>query len=98
MIKFVNDLRQVGGFLWVLRFPPPIKFTAKILTEIMLKVALNAITLTLIIYITSSRKQSGLDYCMKQVPGCGKFLEHFENRLSAISPPHLTISALSCYV
>ena len=25
VIKFVNDLRQVGGFLWVLRFPPPIK-------------------------------------------------------------------------
>ena len=28
MIKFVSDLRQVGGFLWVLRFPPPIKLTA----------------------------------------------------------------------
>jgi hypothetical protein len=24
VIKFVSDLRQVGGFLWVLRFPPPI--------------------------------------------------------------------------
>ena len=23
--KFVNDIRQVGGFLQVLRFPPPIK-------------------------------------------------------------------------
>ena len=23
MIKFVSDLRQVGGFLRVLRFPPP---------------------------------------------------------------------------
>jgi hypothetical protein len=29
-IKFVSDLRQVGGFLRVLRFPPPIKLTAKI--------------------------------------------------------------------
>jgi hypothetical protein len=29
-IKFVFDLRQVGGFLWVLRFPPPIKLTAAI--------------------------------------------------------------------
>jgi hypothetical protein len=29
-IKFVSDLRQVGGFLWVLRFPPPIKLTATI--------------------------------------------------------------------
>ena len=29
-IKFVSDLRQVCGFLWVLRFPPPIKLTATI--------------------------------------------------------------------
>ena len=27
VIKFVSDLQQVGGFLWVLRFPPPIKLT-----------------------------------------------------------------------
>ena len=29
-IKFVSDLRQVASFLWVLRFPPPIKLTATI--------------------------------------------------------------------
>ena len=28
--KFVSDLRQVGGFLRVLLFPPPIKLTATI--------------------------------------------------------------------
>jgi hypothetical protein len=28
VIKFVSDLRQVGGFLRVFRFPPPIKLTA----------------------------------------------------------------------
>ena len=28
VIKFVVDLRQVGGFLMILRFPPPIKLTA----------------------------------------------------------------------
>jgi hypothetical protein len=44
--KFVNDLRQVGGFLHVLRFPPSLKLTAMI-TEILLKVALYTITLTL---------------------------------------------------
>ena len=27
VIKFVSDLRQVGGFLRLLRFPPPIKLT-----------------------------------------------------------------------
>ena len=30
VIKFVSDLRQVSGFLQVLRFPPPIKQTATI--------------------------------------------------------------------
>ena len=27
VIKCVSDLRQVGGFLWVLRFPPPIELS-----------------------------------------------------------------------
>ena len=30
VIKLVSDLQQVGGFLRVLRFPPPIKLTATI--------------------------------------------------------------------
>jgi len=30
VIKFVRDLQQVGGFLRVLQFPPPIKLTATI--------------------------------------------------------------------
>jgi len=30
VIKFVSNLRQVGGFLRVLRFSPPIKLTATI--------------------------------------------------------------------
>jgi hypothetical protein len=33
VVKFVSDLRQVGGFLWVLRFPPPIKLTANNIVE-----------------------------------------------------------------
>jgi len=37
MLKFVSDLKQVDGFLRILRFPPPIKLTA------LLKVALNTI-------------------------------------------------------
>jgi hypothetical protein len=44
MIKIVSDLRQVGGLLRVLRFPPPIKLITEI-TEILLKVALNTITI-----------------------------------------------------
>ena len=28
VMKFVSDLRQVSGFLRVLRFPPPIKLTS----------------------------------------------------------------------
>ena len=30
VIKFVSDLLQVGGFLRVLQFPPPIQLTATI--------------------------------------------------------------------
>jgi hypothetical protein len=30
VIKFINDLRQVGGFLQILQFPPPIKLTIAI--------------------------------------------------------------------
>jgi len=30
VIKFLSDLRQVGGFFRVLRFPPPIKLTVTI--------------------------------------------------------------------
>jgi hypothetical protein len=47
VIKFVSDLRQVGGFLRLLRFPPPIKLTPPPpppVTEILLKVALNSLT------------------------------------------------------
>ena len=43
VIKFVSDLRQVGGFHWVLRFPPPIKIDRHDITEILLKLALNTI-------------------------------------------------------
>jgi hypothetical protein len=46
VIKFVSDLRQDGGFLRVLRFPPPIKLTRHEITEILLKVALNTIDQT----------------------------------------------------
>ena len=34
VIKIVSYLQQVGGFLQVLWFPPPIKLTATIITEI----------------------------------------------------------------
>jgi hypothetical protein len=46
MIKFVSDLGQVGGINQALWFPPPIKTDCHNITEILLKVALNAITLT----------------------------------------------------
>ena len=50
MIKFASDWRQVGDFLRVLRFPPPIKTDCHDITEMLLKVALNTtiITLTLL--------------------------------------------------
>ena len=48
VIKFVSDLRQVGGFLRVLRFPPPIKLTY--INEIVLKVAVSTINQTYIYF------------------------------------------------
>jgi hypothetical protein len=47
VIKFVGDLRQVGGFLWLLQSHTLVTDHYDI-TEILLKVALNTITLTLI--------------------------------------------------
>jgi hypothetical protein len=43
VIKFVSDLRQVGGFLRALWFPPPIKTDHHDITEILLKVVLSTI-------------------------------------------------------
>jgi len=43
VMKFVSDLRQVGGFLQVLQFPPTGRHD---MIEILLKVMLNTITLT----------------------------------------------------
>ena len=42
-IKFISDLRQVDGFLRVLRFPPQNKIDRYNITEILLKVALSTI-------------------------------------------------------
>jgi hypothetical protein len=44
VIKFVSDLRQVGGFLRILRFPPPKKNNRHDIAKLLLKVALNIIT------------------------------------------------------
>ena len=43
VIKFDSDLQQVGGFLWVLRFPTPKKNYRYDITEILLKVAISTI-------------------------------------------------------
>ena len=46
VMMFACDLRQVGCFLRVFRFPPSNKTVNHEITEIFLKVALNTITLT----------------------------------------------------
>jgi hypothetical protein len=46
MIKFVGDLRQVGDFLWILWVSATNKTDRHDITEILLKVTLNTITLT----------------------------------------------------
>jgi hypothetical protein len=46
VIKFVSELWQVGGFLRLIRFPAPKKAYCHYIDEILLKVALNTITLS----------------------------------------------------
>jgi hypothetical protein len=46
VIKFVSDLRQLSGFLRVIRFHPPIKTDRHDIIEIKLKLALYTKTLT----------------------------------------------------
>ena len=46
-------IKFVSGFLRVLRFPPPIKTDHHDITKILLKVALNTIILTLILWCNS---------------------------------------------
>ena len=43
VIKFISDLRQVGGFPRVIRFSSPQKTDRHDITEILLEVALNTI-------------------------------------------------------
>ena len=54
VIKFVSYLRQVRGFLRVLRFPLPIKLTTRIY-QITWYTVLECFKLTLFCYRTSSR-------------------------------------------
>jgi hypothetical protein len=46
VIKFVSDLLEIDGFLWVLLLLPPIKSDSHDITEISLKVALKTTTQT----------------------------------------------------
>jgi hypothetical protein len=46
VIKFVSDLLQVDDFLWVLRFSS-IKADSRIITELLMRVVLNTISLPL---------------------------------------------------
>jgi hypothetical protein len=47
LVNFVSDLRQVGGFIRVLRFSFTNKIDRHDITEILLKVVWNTLTLTM---------------------------------------------------
>jgi hypothetical protein len=57
LIKFVSDLRQVGGFLQLLRLPPSNKTDHHDITEILLKLALNTIKQTIKVLERDNMKQ-----------------------------------------
>ena len=56
VIKFVSDLPHVSGFLWVLLISYINKTDRHDITEILLKVALNTINLTLTLQINANSK------------------------------------------
>jgi hypothetical protein len=67
VIKFVSDLRQVGGFIRVLRFLATNKTDGHDVTEILLKVALNTIKPTNQPKPVSKNHCSDTKQTMKQV-------------------------------
>ena len=67
VINFVSDLWQVGGFLWILRFPQQIKTYHHDITEILLKVALNTINHQTDYYILTSKGKYCTQYIRKHV-------------------------------
>jgi hypothetical protein len=69
IIKFVSDLRQVGGFLWELRFPPPNKTDHHDIAKILLKMVLN--TLTLALHSNIDWLNWGQIYVIKEFPVYG---------------------------
>ena len=56
----VSELRQVGGFLRVLWFPPPIKTDYQDIIEILLKVSLNTISPVLLVHVISLQRILGI--------------------------------------
>ena len=83
VMKFVSDLRQVGGFLRVLRFPQQKKIDRHEIAEILLKVTLNTIILTLTLNL---RKY---DWCLKVVIiACNKIIYQWNTGTHVISDQH----------
>ena len=77
VIKFVSDLQQVGGFLRVLRFCPPMKTDRHDISEILLKVALSIIKRNLIMsfFMIFSNKFMSISWChVRFTPGTSGFL------------------------
>ena len=62
VIKFVSDLQQVGGCLWVLQSPPPKKTYLNDISKILLKVVLNTTTLTPFRLIVVKRPEKLMHY------------------------------------
>jgi hypothetical protein len=70
VIKFVSDLRQVGGFLRVLQFSPTNKTDRHEITEILLNVSLN--TISMLYYVVGTVIQFSFAY--HQYVACRSYL------------------------
>jgi hypothetical protein len=74
VIKFVSDFRQVDGFLRVLRFPPPIKLTATVLSHDVWRKNMcsdvaghNVCYATIINYINNKNTFAAISYIFKEL-------------------------------
>ena len=79
VVKFVSDLWQVGGFLRVVRFSP-IKLTAAIITEILLKVVLNSITINLLLPYMEYVRKYVLSVCNMSEKSISWFMQYFRKK------------------
>ena len=91
VIKFVSDLRQVCGFLWVLRFPPLIKLTATIYLKYCqtpLNKQTNKQNIVIILHMCVTMRQTTLTHSYHLIHVCHNDTKYFDTSYHLIHVCH----------